>query len=209
MNRNILMLGLALTVAACAAAVSLGWNPLRPARAQAAPTTSTGAAVAAGKPDPSLHNLLATPKARDYQQRKQFQSDAHDFFRKAASLGPAERERRAQALREDIERYENASELSAGESMLLRVGLIQATVADEAQQAAMVQQLATRYRADAKRREQQWIEQQQHDTRFQTYKQRERVVVAEVLAMQQIPGGVTRDEYLRQRLQAERERVYR
>ncbi|MFQ6312228.1 hypothetical protein [Lysobacter capsici] len=73
----------------------------------------------------------------------------------------------------------------------------------------MVQQLAARYRADAKRREQQWVEQQQHDTRFQAYKQRERVVVAEVLAMQQIPGGVTRDEYLRQRLQAERERVYR
>lgn len=207
MNRNILMLGLALTVAACAAAVSLGWNPLRPVRAQAAPVDT--AAARAGKPDPSLHNLLATPKARDYQQRKQFQSDAHDFFRKAASLGPAERERRAQALRQDIERYENASELSAGESMLLRIGLIQATVADEAQQAAMVQQLAARYRADAKRREQQWVEQQQHDTRFQAYKQRERVVVAEVLAMQQIPGGVTRDEYLRQRLQAERERVYR
>lgn len=207
MNRNILMLGLALTVAACAAAVSLGWTPLRPARADAAPTAAD--TVAAGKPDPSLHNLLATPKARDYQQRKQFQADAHDFFRKAASLGPAERERRAQTLREDIERYENASELSAGESMLLRVGLIQATVADEAQQAAMVQQLAARYRADAQRREQQWIEQQQHDPKFQAYKQRERVVVAEVLAMQQIPGGVTRDEYLRQRLQAERERVYR
>lgn len=207
MNRNILMLGLALTVAACAAAVSLGRNPLRPARAQAAPTAAP--AAAADKPDPSLHNLLATPKARDYQQRKQFQSDAHDFFRKAASLGPAERERRAQALREDIERYESASELSAGESMLLRVGLIQATVADEAQQAAMVQQLAARYRADAQRREQQWIQQQRHDTRFQAYKQRERAVVAEVLAMQQIPGGVTRDEYLRQRLQTERERLYR
>lgn len=209
MNRNILMLGLALTVAACAAAVSLGWNPLRPVRADAAPAPARADAVSAGQPDPSLHNLLATPKARDYQQRKQFQADAHDFFRKAASLGPAERERRAQALRQDIERYENASELSAGESMMLRVGLIQATVADEAQQAAMVRQLAARYRADAQRREQQWIEQQQHDTRFQTYKQRERVVVAEVLAMQQIPGGVTRDEYLRQRLQAERERVYR
>ncbi|MBW8810376.1 MAG: hypothetical protein JF591_16505 [Lysobacter sp.] len=207
MNRNILMLGLALTVAACAAAVSLGWNPLRPARADVAPAAA--GVLATGKPDPSLHNLLATPKARDYQQRKQFQADAHDFFRKAASLGPAERERRAQTLRQDIERYENASELSAGESMLLRVGLIQATVADEAQQAAMVQQLAARYRADAQRREQQWIEQQQHDPQFQAYKQRERVVVAEVLAMQQIPGGVTRDEYLRQRLQAERERVYR
>ena len=209
MKRSTLMLGLALTVAAFAAAVSLGWmTPARPGH-PAQPAVAAAGDPAAGAAPASLNALLATPTARDYQQRRQFHSEAQDFFRKAASLGPAERERRAQALREDIARYEDARELSAGESMLLQIGLIQATVADEAQQALMVQRLAARYRADAQRRERQWVEQQQHDSRFQSYKQRERVVVAEVLAMRQIPGGLTRDEYLRQRLQAERERAYR
>ena len=36
---------------------------------------------------------------------------------------------------------------------------------------------------------------------MQRYKAREKAVVAEVMAMTIIPGGLTRDEYLRQRLQ--------
>ncbi|MGO1068295.1 hypothetical protein [Lysobacter sp. CA199] len=209
MKRHTAMLGLALTVAAFAAAVSLGWLPMYPARADAASTPAAVAAVANASQGTPLQNLLSTPQARSYQQRQKFHSDARDFFRVAASLGPVERERRAQTLQSRIDGYEQARELSAGESLMLRIGLIQATVPDEARQKALVQQLAQRYRADARQREQRWAEQQQNDPRFQNYKQRERIVVEEVMAMTQIPGGVTRDEYLRQRLQAERERAYR
>lgn len=209
MKRHILMLGLALTVAAFAAAVSLGWLPMYPARADATPAPAAVTAIANASRGTPLQSLLATPQARSYQQRQRFQNEARDFFRDASSLGPVERERRAQTLQREIDGYEQARELSAGESLMLRIGLIQATVADPSQQKAMVQQLAQRYRADAQRREQQWVDQQQHDPRFQSYKQREQIVVAEVMAMQAIPSGLTRNEYLRQRLQAERERIYR
>lgn len=209
MKRHILMLGLALTVAAFAAAVSLGWLPMYPARADDAPLPAAVIAVAQASQGTPLQNLLSTPQARSYQQRQQFQHDAREFFGSASRLGPAERERRAQALQREIDAYENARELSAGESMMLRVGLIQATVSDEARQKAMVQQLAQRYRADAQSREQRFAQEQRNDPRFQDYKQRERAVVAEVMGMSRFPGGLSRDDYLRQRLQAERERAYR
>ncbi|MEH6417796.1 hypothetical protein [Pseudomonas sp. CGJS7] len=209
MKRHTAMLGLALTVAAFAAAVSLGWLPIYPARADSAPTPLAVAAVANASQGTPLQNLLSTPQARSYQQRQQFQQDARVFFRDAAKLGPVDRERRAQALQGQIDAYEQARELSAGESLMLRIGLIQATESDPARQKALVQQLAQRYRGDADRLEQRWAEQQRNDPRFQSYKQRERIVVDEVMAMAQIPGGLSRNEYLRQRLQAERERAYR
>ncbi|MGJ7903280.1 hypothetical protein [Lysobacter sp. 1R34A] len=203
--RTILLWLLALTAVAVAAAVTGGWLP--PSKAKA------DTAGAAGSPHnaatPQLQALLATPQARNYRQRQQFQRDAQRFFREARSLGPAARSQRAQVLEQKIDVYENAGELSAGETLLLRVGLIQATVADPAEQAALVEALAQRYRGDAARRNARWQAQQQRDPRFQDYKQRERDVVAEVMAMQAIPGGLDRDEYLRQRLQAERERAYR
>ncbi|QQP96428.1 hypothetical protein [Lysobacter enzymogenes] len=206
MKRNTVMLGLALTVAAFAAAVSLGWRPGAAGGAKAAPLAQAGGDAGGGA---TLHAMLATPQGRQFQQRREFQDEAKRFFREAKTLGPAERERRAQALQAQVERYEQADELSAGETMLLRVGLIQATVPDEAQQALMVQRLAQRYKAQAQQREQAWAEQQAHDPKFQAYKRSEAQIVADTMKMRQFPDGLTRDEYLRQRLQAERERIYR
>lgn len=208
MKRDTLMLGLALAAAALAAAVSLGGWPFSSGRAVATAPASDGPAAAASA-GPGVHAMLATPQGRHFQQRRQFQDEARRFFRDAAALGPAERERRAQALQAQIDRYEQADELSAGESMLLRVGLIRATVPDEARQALLVQQLAQRYRAQAAQREQAFAEQQARDPKFQAYKRSQARIVAEAMAMRQFPGGLTREEYLRQRLQAERERIYR
>jgi hypothetical protein len=211
MKRSTLMLGLALIVAASAAAVSLGLFDAggRDARtAAAAGGDGANGASSQGEPAP-MQALLATPQARDYRQRQQFQQQARSFFREAAALGPAEREQRAQALGARIDHYEQANELSAGETLLLRVGLIQATEPDPARQQAQVRELAQRYRAQAAQREQAWADQQSRDPKFQAYKQRESAVVAEVMALASIPGGLSRDAYLRQRLQAERERIYR
>lgn len=47
-----------------------------------------------------------------------------------------------------------------------------------------------------------------HDPPLNDYKQREQRVVSEVMAMTAVPGGLSRDEYLRQRLQREREIAY-
>lgn len=203
--RKPVLIATTLTAAALAAAVgSAVWarRDADPAPAPA-PASSPAAAPAQARP------LLATPQARQYRERQRFQQEARQFFDQAARLSAAERERRAQALQQDIDAYERAGELSAGETVLLRVALVRATVADPARQAEQVEALAARYRGEAERRNAQWLERQAHDPRFRDYKRREREIVAEVMAMGAIPNGLSRNEYLRQRLQAERERAYR
>ena len=119
-----------------------------------------------------------------------------------------ERSERAGRLTQQIDRYEAGGGLSAGEAVLLRTALVRATVEDPAQQAEEVAAIADRYRAHADRRMAAFLQQQRNDPRFQTYKAREAQVVAEVAAMSSIPAGLTRDQYLRRRLQEERERAY-
>lgn len=170
-----------------------------------APPSSVEAADAVSSP---LASLQATPQAQEHLERQRFEADAKDFFARSASLRVVERSERADALTRQIDKYEAAGGLSAGEAVLLRTALVKATVDDPARQAEQVAAIADRYRAHADRRMAAFLEQQRNDPRFQTYKAREAQVVAEVMAATTIPAGLTRDQYLRQRLQEERERAY-
>ncbi len=155
-----------------------------------------------------LASLQATPQAQAHRERQRFEADAKDFFARSASLRAVERSERADALTRQIDKYEAAGGLSAGEAVLLRTALVKATVDDPARQAEQVAAIADRYRAHADRRMAAFLEQQRNDPRFQAYKAREAQVVAEVMAATTIPAGLTRDQYLRQSLQEERERAY-
>ena len=170
-----------------------------------APPSSVEAADAVSSP---LASLQATPQAQEHLERQRFEADAKDFFARSASLRAVERSERADALTRQIDKYEAACGLSAGEAVLLRTALVKATVDDPARQAEQVAAIADRYRAHADRRMAAFLEQQRNDPRFQAYKAREAQVVAEVMAATTIPAGLTRDQYLRQRLQQERERAY-
>ena len=170
-----------------------------------APPSSVEAADAVSSP---LASLQATPQAQEHLERQRFEADAKDFFARSASLRAVERSERADALTRQIDQYEAACGLSAGEAVLLRTALVKATVDDPARQAEQVAAIADRYRAHADRRMAAFLEQQRNDPRFQAYKAREAQVVAEVMAATTIPAGLTRDQYLRQRLQEERERAY-
>ena len=170
-----------------------------------APPSSVEAADAVSSP---LASLQATPQAQEHLERQRFEADAKDFFARSASLRAVERSERADALTRQIDKYEAAGGLSAGEAVLLRTALVKATVDDPARQAEEVAAIADRYRAHADRRMAAFLEQQRNDPRFQAYKAREAQVVAEVMAATTIPAGLTRDQYLRQRLQEERERAY-
>lgn len=149
--------------------------------------------------------LLQSPQVRAWQARQRFRHEARDFLRVAASLPAVEREQRADALEAEITKRALARELSAGEAMLLRAALLQQLSDSDAEKARSLAALAEHYRQDAARREAAWIARQRSDPRMQRYKARERMVVAEVMAMKTIPGGLTRDEYMRRRLQEERE----
>lgn len=181
------------------------WKRDPPDTAPAASQASAGSRDAAS---PALASLQATPQAQAHRERQRFEADARDFFARAPSLRAVERSERAGRLSRQIDRYEAEDGLSAGEALLLRTALVKATVDDPVRQAEEVATIADRYRAHADQRMAAFATQQRNDPRFQSYKAREAQVVAEVMAATAIPAGLTRDQYLRQRLQQERERAY-
>ena len=89
--------------------------------------------------------------------------------------------------------------------MLLQIGLAQAEGGDEAAQKARADALVARYQALSQERE---ARNKTSDARFTRYKSDEKRIVEEVMALDSIPDGLSRDQYLRQRLQEAREQAY-
>ena len=186
-----------------------GWFITNRAPPPGSATARMGTNEPAAGPDQQIQALRSSPEAQAWEQRQAFEARARSFLKEAARLGAVERSEQARALSASIDHYEDNGGLSAGESLLLRTGLIKATVTNEEQQAEQIAELMDRYRQHADQRMEAYASQHAGDPRFQDYKARERTIVAEVMAMADIPGGLTRDEYLRQRLQQAREAVYR
>ncbi|KAF1721291.1 hypothetical protein [Pseudoxanthomonas wuyuanensis] len=182
--------------------------PASAATANAAPVTAAAQPPSAAPPAAALAGIAESEPARRYRQRQRFERQAREFLRTAGTLGAVQRSERARELSADIDRYEQSGGLSAGEALLLRTGLIKATIADGEEQAMRIADLMERYRLRAERGMADHLARQQADPSFQSYKSRERQIVAEVMAMTAMPAGLTRDQYLRQRLQQERERAY-
>lgn len=164
-------------------------------------------AIATAAPDDAAR-LRASPQAHAWEGRKRFEQEARDFVRDAPNLSAAERDARARRLESEISDREDSGELSAGESMLLRAAMIEAQAGTDEEQARQLAGLVQHYRDDAAQREAAWLARQQRDPNMRRYKTREHAVVAEVMAMDTFPGGMTRDQYLRQRLQQEREAAW-
>ncbi|WP_137973990.1 hypothetical protein [Pseudomonas sp. F(2018)] len=156
--------------------------------------------------DPSAQRaLLDAPAVQDYQARLQFGADYQGFIKSAADLDEAQRRQRAAALAKEIDRREAAGELALSEALLLQVGLAQAEGGDEDAQKARADALVARYQALSQERE---ARNKTSDARFSQYKSDEKRIVDEVLSMDSIPDGLSRDQYLRQRLQEAREQAY-
>ncbi len=172
-------------------------------RALAAPEPATTAG--ASSPDTAL---ASTPEARAYQQRLAFERNVRAFLRDAPQLDEKTRAARATALVREIDRREGARELSADEAVMLRIGLIHAAVQDENERIRQARQIVEQYRQRSAEREAAYLAQQKRDAQFQQYKTAEARIVSEVLAMSSYPDGMSRDEYLRQRLQQARETIY-
>jgi len=172
------------------------------------PAVAAPAAAAAASGGPATAELEARPEVQAYRERQRFEQRIQAFVKQAGSLGEAERAATLRSLEAEIGKLEAARQLSAGEAMLLRMQLLNAAGGDRAANLQRAQALAQQYRSDAERREAAHLQAQQNDPRFRSYKQREADIVAEVQAMDRIPGGMDRDAYLRQRLQEAREAAY-
>ncbi|MGO4700815.1 hypothetical protein [Dyella sp. 2RAB6] len=158
---------------------------------------------------PRVAATVDSAAVRDYQQRERFGQDVHDFFARARTLDPLTRQRQADALREELRRREADRSISAGESMNLQIALVRVTVDDPQAQADALAALGAQFHTDAEQANQAWLQQLASDPQFQRYKQDERRIVEAVMAMPVIPGGESRDAYLREQLQQAREAAYR
>lgn len=170
-----------------------------------APTVNAAPVATVQRPAAPIDNAVV----REYRERERFGQDVHDFFARASTLDPVSRQRQADALREELRKRDADRSISAGESMNLQIALVRATVDDPQAQASALAALTDRFRADADQANQAWLQQLAADPQFQRYKQDERRIVDTVMAMPVIPGGMTRDAYLREQLQQARVAAYR
>ncbi len=171
-------------------------------------TTAPVSTTTPGAVPSSATQLLQRPQVRAYQTRVDFNERARTFFADEQARPTPARLAQAQALQQELDDYERAGDVSAGEALMLRIGLLRTLETDPVRQADRMAELVAQYRLHADRRNAAFVQAQQHDPAFNDYKAREARVVAEVMAMTDIPGGLERDEYLRQRLQREREIAY-
>ncbi|PKQ43102.1 hypothetical protein CXP40_00735 [Pseudomonas sp. YY-1] len=151
--------------------------------------------------------LLARPEIQQQEQRLGFHQRYRDFIEHAKQLDAEKREAQAEDLSKGLDAMEQRGELALSETLLLQIALIKAVSEDEAEQKTRAEALIKRYQVISAEREARL--EQQPDRNFERYKAEEKRIVEEVLELQTIPDGLTRDQYLRQRLQEARERNYR
>lgn len=176
-----------------------------PVAASQIPETSSELPLLLESKSVDVKNAPVAQTPVDVATRERFNERARAFFANAAQMGAEDRAREAQQLEQELTRLEQAGGLSAGETLLIRAGLIRETVPAGAQQDAQLQALQQRYRAETQLRVA--AAQAHPDPQFGSYKVRESEIVNEVMAMETIPDGLTRDEYLRRRLQSAREQL--
>ncbi len=145
------------------------------------------------------------PRVQKFQQRERFQQEVREFFARAPALPPEERAARARDIARAITHYEAEGEIAAAEALTLRSGLVRETVADPVEQLVAIRGLQEHYQQQGERKQAEW--EARADPELELYKAREREIVDEVMAMTTIPDGLTRDEYLRRRLQSAREQL--
>lgn len=151
--------------------------------------------------------LLASPEVEQQARRLDFHQRYRGFIEHAKTLDSNNRYVQAAELSDGVDALERRGELALSEALLLQIALIKAASVDENEQKRRAEELIKRYQTLSAEREAKLA--QRPDPNFEHYKVEEKRIVEEVLALQNIPDGLTRDQYLRQRLQEARERSYR
>ena len=208
-----------LIVAGVAAAAALVWfarpaqqQPPAQSSANAIKREQTQSQAPARASEPAVPAIerpesrpTVDPRVQKFQQRERFQQEVREFFARAPALPPEERAARARDIARAITHYEAEGEIAAAEALTLRSGLVRETVADPVEQIVAIRGLQQHYQQQGERKQAEW--EARTDPELELYKAREREIVDEVMAMTTIPDGLTRDEYLRRRLQSAREQL--
>lgn len=139
-----------------------------------------------------------------YEARQAFFASLRDFLNDPSHVPADQRAAYAAARVDALRDYEERGELSAAEATFLRLALLRHQVSDDEYEAAAAALIEDAAQVSAER-EAAWQATQRQQ--MAAYRERERAVVAEVEGMTSFPDGMTRGQYLRERLQAEREQL--
>ena len=142
--------------------------------------------------------LLENPETQELANRLDFEEELHTFFANADGLSSEERAAEAAMLEQRLAEYQRKGQVSAAESLMVRIAMTKLTIEDEAAQKRALQGLIDQQNDAAQARKEAWLAKPRPE--FEAYKQREKQIVKEVMAMEKVPAGLTRNEYLRQRL---------
>ncbi|WP_421910626.1 hypothetical protein [Marinobacter sp.] len=142
--------------------------------------------------------LLENPETLELANRLDFEEELHTFFADADGLSSEERAAEAAMLEQRLAEYQRKGQVSAAESLMVRIAMTKLTIEDEAAQKRALQGLIDQQNAAAQARKEEWLAKPRPE--FEAYKQQEKQIVKEVMAMEKVPAGMTRNEYLRQRL---------
>ena len=159
----------------------------------ATPPTST-------KPLPA--DLREHPVVQAYQAFSDFQQHSRGFFDNADKLNEQEKQAQLRQLLDGTNKYEQEGKLVPMEALVLKLAMLRYTSSGDDDYKAKAKSLIDQYKAQSDLREQAWLA--NPDPNFIDYKRQEADIVKDVMAMTVIPDGLSRDEYLRQRLEQAR-----
>lgn len=129
-----------------------------------------------------------------------FRQELHDFF---AHEDVAKDLSKVAGLQQKLEELASQKLVTPFEELMIRLGLLKYTT-DEATFESESARLIAEYKS--------MIEAEKStaspDPKHMTYKEREHQIMKEVLSMEEYPDGLSRDDYLKQRLDQVRSEVY-
>lgn len=125
------------------------------------PGTASGTAADQPKPEQRLtaeqQALLDNPQTLELANRLDFEEELHTFFANAKSLSSEERAAEAAILEQRLAEYERLGQVSAAESLMVRIAMTKLTIEDEAAQKRALQGLIDRQNAAAQARKEEWL----------------------------------------------------
>ncbi|WP_105101945.1 hypothetical protein [Microbulbifer pacificus] len=150
---------------------------------------------------PSLDAVMSHPNVRRYLEREARKESLQAYFSDLESYDNAE------AAWKLIDEIERDGGMLAYEVLALKLRWLEQTSVDKATFNAAAESLLDEYRQRTQHSVDAY-DPYQDVPGFAEYKALERKIVAEVRALDRFPDGMSRDEYLRKRLQEAREQAY-
>ncbi len=147
-------------------------------------------------------DLREHPVVQAFQAFSDFQQHSRGFFDNADRLSEQEKQAQLRQLLDGTEMYEQEGKLVPMEALVLKLAMLRYSSSSDDDYKIKAKALIDHYKAQSDLREQAWLA--NPEPQFVEYKRQEQDIVREVMAMTVIPDGLSRDEYLRQRLEQAR-----